>query len=322
MIEKSNFNSKDYAYIAVVIFISFLLTFNLITSSLTQSWGNIYQNIFYLTLIIISLASLGKLVSKHVSSRVKKFSLTDLADFNIFGREINLKRLSLIIATGIAFGTLLAFSHTIISFLSIGYVLPATASITVAGGLAIISTLFVVQIIAAVLEELFRAGALVPTFTKWIKYFNISAMLVFSGLIFALLAQLYAFGIIIIALGILFWIIPPLRKLVFSRYWHVRIAAILIADTIFAAYHAYAYSTLTNVQSALIGVFLFAFIIDIVNYKLFDSTMFGVFAHSSFNGFLYAILFAIPFVYPIFLETSLIIIVLMVFTAKPLKIVR
>lgn len=248
------------------------------------TFGQIYQIIFFFTLIIFILSKVTPKFAEFQNLNSKGITIQILAGF-ILGFAL--------VAT--LFGASFAFLSPL-SVPDIRFTMPIGIL-----GFELLSSLFMMSILVAEIEESFRTSALRPTIAEWVanRHARTIFLLVTGVIIYMVIPPLRFLGAILFVFaaidGILkFKFVDRLFRSPATRNF----LAILVAGSFFAVLHLRAYGGTEGLELAvtaalIMNAFLFAVIADIVNWK-FKSATASKIAHCLNNATISAVAVGLP----------------------------
>jgi len=307
------FNNRDVALYSIFLLAGILLIYNQITTGSLSSYGGVYIPIFFIGLILV------------IAAWVSGGRFGNVVFFGVMQDErrdkwVNLGKIAISIGGGIILG-ILSISTLLgvptFSVFSQNVTLPINSSVfAIAAGLTstALSLIFIIGLLAPLVEDTVFQGVLVPTFSKLLGAPNqLPLIMIFGGLIFVFLfnqtAAGYIVGGILMAAGL---IIIPSQKLketiAYKDLDRFIIAAVLVAF-IFASFHTNAYKV---ENASLTNAFIFFLVAATYNYWRKDITG-GLALHTINNSVVVATLLHTPLYVAAFVSGSLIGLVLLAF---------
>lgn len=292
------YNPKDWGWIGVSILLFVIFYYSFLSSITSTNPGQIYLPLY---LFAIILGSLG-LVTQN-----KKF-----ATFT-FGHIQNNEELYKSIGIGAVFGSLLvlgyAYGNGLLSIFS-----PPILAFGLSVTSVAITTLAVIQIFGAEIEEFSIQSAFIPTIQNFLKGGSeLPIIFFFSGMMFLLFPgiQNTVISIILFAVAVVFTFNPNLTARVSNIRTLRFFSTFIIGAFVFSLFHIYAYGNAPNSLSLFESAFAFSIIDSVINWYV-GNTIPGKVAHSINNGFIFSLVNSIPLQLPLLLEGVYILIIIIV----------
>lgn len=300
------FTDLSLKYLAFIIMATLFLLIMGVDSGLTSTAYNIYLDVAFFTIMVNTLAILTK----------NKYAATIIA-----GRSKTEKAFIFTIIAPIFIGAMLILFNTSIPLLH-SYVTLAFPSLSVATtSIQTFQEIVIVVLIAAIFEESFRT-TVTYSFAALIKLVGISIPLIFFGiaLTFILInyASYYIIGIGMIVLGLLFYIVPSLRKISFNHPLFDLILSGAFGAVVFGIMHLYAYGELVSVSSAITAAVLFGFLMFVTDW-LFDNSYSSIIIHSMANALAVSVLLGINIAIPLSMSFIGVILIYIIGNPKGIK---
>ena len=300
------FSNLSLKYLAFSIMATVFLLIMGVDSGLTSTAYNIYLDVAFFTIMVNILAILTK----------NKFAATVIA-----GKPKTEEVFLFTIIAPIVIGSLLILFNTAIPLLH-SYVTLSFPALSIATSSSqVFQEIVIVVLIAAIFEESFRT-TVTYSFMTLIKLVGISVPLIFFGIVstFILInyASYYLIGVGMIVLGLLFYIVPSLRRLSFNHGMIDLIISGAFGATVFGIMHLYAYGELVSVSSAIMGAVLFGFLMFITDW-IFDNSYSSIIVHSMANALAVSVLLGINILIPLSMSFIGVILIYIIGNPKGIK---